>query len=146
MFLGWNTQHIFKSSVLAKGDGRSSLHHSLTLASDLRGVLLSLMWCESCVIRSVLSAQTQHLVWSRDSPPPLRSLTNVSECSKEVRWSQLLRTLFFLGPKDNVLLTHDQIDAEGWKPFWPMVLWYFDDALAMGNISYCKWQFCPGHG
>ena len=89
--------NIIESSVLTGGDDRTSLHHSLTLASDLRGVLLSLIWSGSCVIRRAVSAQTQHLGWSRDSTPPLRSLTNVSECSKEVRWSQLLRTLFFWG-------------------------------------------------
>ena len=44
-----------------------------------------------------------------------------------------------------LLFTHDQIDAEGWKPFWP--IWSYGTLMMPWQWTISpKWQFCPGHG
>ncbi len=55
-----NAAFIKEGGDLRRRDKRTSFDHSLTLASDPRGVLLSLMSSGTCVIRTRVSAQTQH--------------------------------------------------------------------------------------
>ena len=82
-----------KNSVLRSCDQRTSLEHSLTLVSDLRGGVESLDQPKCCVCAETTLRMTQDPDQINDSNTPLRSLANVSEWCKEVRSSPPVRTL-----------------------------------------------------